>query len=567
MARTMLRLRPTIAAGSESLVNGVYAALRAKFARPIPLPLTSWPLAVLVVAFVFPGLVGHDPWKTEDAVGIGIVHQMLVTGDWLLPKLAGEPFYEDGPLYFWVAAFAVRALGGLLAAHDAARLASALFVIAALWCVRFAGRELYGKAQGDLSALAFLGSVGLLWHAHEAAAETAMLAGLASAYYGVAISHRKPYKAAIFFGLGAGIAFLAKGLTPLVQPLAAALLVLPLSAPFRQRNFAIAVGLGAIVLAPFVLVWPWLVAQRAPEYFDAWITWQLGNLSNMPRLSEVAYVIKSLAWAAWPAWPLTLWATWEYRRQLREPGFAVPFVATMVSFVLLLFMTDPGEMDALALLVPLAIPAGAAAMALRRGAANALAWFAIMTFSLAAVYMWLMWLATLVGFPERLARTATRLEPGFVLEIHLFQLFIAIVLTAAWAFLCLRAERSTLRSLTHWAAGMTLIWGLATTLWLDWIDYGKTYRPVAANLKKALPANVRCVESRGLGLTQRAVFHYHADLTTRPVERHGISDCPYLLVQSSTRGRAVDPGPRWIRIWEGSRPRDRERYRLYRRTT
>ena len=84
-----------------------------------------------------------------------------------------------------------------------------------------------------------MGCVGLLWHAHEATAETAMLAGLAAAYYGVAISHRKPFKSGICFGLGTAVAFLAKGLAALLQPLAAALLVLPLCASFRQRNFAV----------------------------------------------------------------------------------------------------------------------------------------------------------------------------------------------------------------------------------------------------------------------------------------------------------------------------------------
>ena len=541
--------------------------LPALLARAIPLPLASWPLAVLVAAFLLPGLVGHDPWKTEDAVGFGVVHQMLVSGDWLAPQLAGEPYYEDGPLYFWVAALFVKALGTVLPPHDAARFASALFVLAALWCVRLAGRELYGKPQGDLSMLAMLGSVGLLWHAHETTAETAMLAGLAAAYYGVAISHRKPYKGAFFFGLGSGVAFLAKGLVALVQPFAAALLVLVISAPYRQRSFAVAVGLGLLILAPFVLVWPGWLASRTPDYFEGWLAWQLANVSHPPTLPKLLEILKTLAWGAWPVLPMTLWATWEYRRNLREPGFAAPFVASIVSFVLLLFMPDPRDMDVLALLVPLSIPAGAAALALRRGAANALTWFAIMTFTLVGSYMWLMWLVTLIGFPEQLARTATRLEPGFILEVHWLSLAFALAITAAWWILILRVERSTLRSVTLWAAGMTLVWGLVATLWLGWIDYGKSYRSVAESLRKALPAKARCVESRELGATQRAVFHYHAGLITRRAEVHGRTDCPYLLVQENVRARTVEPGTGWVRVWEGHRqPRDRERYRLYRRT-
>jgi 4-amino-4-deoxy-L-arabinose transferase-like glycosyltransferase len=130
----------------------------------------------------------------------------------------------------------------------------------------------------------------------------------------------------------------------------------------------------------------------------------------------------------------------------------------------------------------------------------------------------------------------------------------------------LRAERSILRGLTYWAAGMTLLWGLATTLWLDWIDYKKSYRSVAASLRQMLPANVRCVESRGLGEAQRAAFHYHAGLLTLRAEAHGPVDCPYLFVQSRIGHPEVDPGPGWTQVWEGARPRDREFHRLYQRT-
>jgi 4-amino-4-deoxy-L-arabinose transferase-like glycosyltransferase len=534
-------------------------------ARRIPLPLSSWPLALLVAAYLLPGLVGHDPWKTDDAVGFGVVHQMLAGGDWLAPALAGEPYYEDGPLYFWVAALFAKALAGVLPPHDAARFASALFVLAALWCVRLAGRELYGKAEGDLSTLAMMGAVGLLWPAHATTPEPAMLAGLAAAYYGVAISHRKPYKGAFFFGLGTGVAFLAKGLVALVQPFAAVLLVLPISAPFRQRTFAIAVGLGLLILMPFALVWPGLLAGRAPGYLEGWLAWQLANISYTPSLANLLDALKTLAWGAWPVWPMTLWATWEYRRQLREPGFAVPFVGALVSLMLLLFMRDPRAMDALVLLVPLSIPAGAAAIALRRGAANALAWFAIMTFSLLAAGLWLVWLTTLAGFPEPLANLAPPQEPGFALEVRWLPLAFACFITAAWFVLILRAERSTLRSVTHWAAGMTLIWALASTLWLDWIDHGKSYRPMAQSLRKALPASARCVESRGLSDTQRAMLHYHAGLITRRAEVRGRTDCPYLLVHQSTRAKPVDPERGWVRVWEEQRLRDRERFRLYRR--
>ncbi len=246
--------------------------------RRIPIPLPAPALALLVAAFLLPGLVGHAPWKTEDAVGFGVLWQMLQDGSWLTPRLAGEPWFDDGPLYFWVAAAFVKVLGFALPPPDAARFASALFVLLALWFVRLAARELYGRVQGDLSALAFLGCVGLMWHAHEVAAETAMLAGIAAAYYGLAIAHKKPLKAGLVFGIGAAVAFLAKGVPALAHPLLAALLVLPLSAFVHARNYAIAVAIGVAVAAPFTLAWPLALHALAPQYFEGWLAWQWRSL-------------------------------------------------------------------------------------------------------------------------------------------------------------------------------------------------------------------------------------------------------------------------------------------------
>ncbi|MCC6611139.1 MAG: glycosyltransferase family 39 protein [Burkholderiales bacterium] len=533
--------------------------------RRIALPLTGWPLALLVAGFVLPGLFGHDPWKTEDAVGMGVVWQMVASGNWLTLGLAGEPFYEDGPLYYWVSGLLVKGLAWGLAPHDAARIASGAFVLLALWFVRLAARDLYGKVQGDLSMLALMGCVGLMWHAHQIAPENAMLAGLAAAYYGLAISHKKPLKAAIVFGCGTGAAFLAKGLMAALQPLAAALLVLPLSGVFRARNYAISVALGLVVLVPFVAVWPLAVAHYAPAYFDRWLAWQFASVTTAPGWDTTVYYLKIFVWAAWPVWPLGLWAAWEYRRYLRDPGFAVPFIGAIVAVALLLFGAHPSEMDALAVLVPLAIPAGATAVGLRRGAANALAWFAIMTFTLAAGFAWVMWLVALTGFPSQIEYNIVKLAPGYVFQFRWLPYLVASALTIGWFVLLLKSERSTMRSLTYWAAGATLGVGLVMTLWLDWIDFGKSYRQVATSLARQLPKGHGCIESRGLGESQRATFHYHAGIETRRAELYGATGCRWLLVQALIDAEPPRPGPTWVLVWEGHRPRDLERYRLYRR--
>src|SRR6185503_15174733 len=79
---------------------------------------------IVCLAWLVPGLVGHDPWKYDEAIAFGIVADMLKSGDWIAFHLAGEPYLDKAPLFMWVAALFAKAFGGLLAAHDAARLAA-----------------------------------------------------------------------------------------------------------------------------------------------------------------------------------------------------------------------------------------------------------------------------------------------------------------------------------------------------------------------------------------------------------------------------------------------------------
>jgi 4-amino-4-deoxy-L-arabinose transferase-like glycosyltransferase len=166
--------------------------------------------------------------------------------------------------------------------------------------------------------------------------------------------------------------------------------------------------------------------------------------------------------------------------------------------------------------------------------------------------------------PPTIANNFAKLAPGFIAQFALFPFLIALALSIGWGWLVAGAVRSSHRSVTFWAAGMTLIWALVMTLWLPWIDYGKTYGEVAASLQRALPPEARapgaCIQSIGLGKAQRAAFHYHAGIVTRRNEVSPNPHCALLLVQSGEN----DSTPQgWIRLWEGSRPRDSEHFRLY----
>src|SRR5438067_2454562 len=86
----------------------------------ITLPPNNAALAGLVALFIVPGLANHDLWKTQDAIGLGIVHDMAVSGSLLVPHIAGQLWLSDQPLYHWVALGFAKLFSSFLLFHAAA---------------------------------------------------------------------------------------------------------------------------------------------------------------------------------------------------------------------------------------------------------------------------------------------------------------------------------------------------------------------------------------------------------------------------------------------------------------
>ena len=362
-------------------------------------------------------------------------------------------------------------------------------------------------------------------------------------------------------GLGIALAFLAKGSVAVVAPVATMLLLPLFSARWRHRNHLLALAIAAVAQSVLLLAWSTAAHRANPAMAEAWLAAQ-GLGATWPPAAQLDYLAQTLPWALWPAWPVALWLLWVRRASLTQPQILLPLLALATSLAMLLTRNEPRTPEVMLVALPCALLAGGGVSLLRRGAANALAWFGAMSFTLAGGFVWLGWIAMLTGWPAQLAATFMRLEPGFEARFSLAPFAFALAVTLAWAALVARSERSVLRSTTYWAGGVALLWSLIMTLWLPWIDYGKSYEGVARELRRAIPAGTRCIESRNLGMAQRAAFDYHVGVLTHRAEAGRSGKCNIVLVQLRI-GEERDIGPGWKRIWEGSRPRERERYRLY----
>src|SRR5712671_7996432 len=105
------------------------------------LPPSPAALAAIALAFVLPGLAGHDPWKSHDAVGIGVAYQMAISGDPIVPRVADLAWLRDPPFFHWFAAAFAWILQFFIQFHAGARMASGAFMLAALWLAHVAARD------------------------------------------------------------------------------------------------------------------------------------------------------------------------------------------------------------------------------------------------------------------------------------------------------------------------------------------------------------------------------------------------------------------------------------------
>jgi 4-amino-4-deoxy-L-arabinose transferase-like glycosyltransferase len=531
---------------------------------PFPFPPAGASLAVLCALYLLPGLIGHDPWKPDDATHFGVVYALLSDGDWLTLRLAGEAYFDNQPLYYWVAALCAKLFGWLVPLHDAARLATGLFGALLLVAMAGAAREFYGENTSGAGALLTVGCLGLLVHIHEVQPQIAVLAASAGVYFGLAAIERRFFAGGVIAGASMGLGFLAGGLYAL-----ALMLPLVILAPVACRSLRTREGLAGVMLAlllgaAIIAAWLGLLNQLRPKAYGLWWAQELAGLKpNADSQRVLMGFLALLPWFAWPALPLMFWTLWRRRKALNVPGVVLPAVGFGITLTLVSSTQEARSVNALPLLVPLALLATPAVATLRRGAANAYDWFAMMTFTLFAVLIWLGWVAMLTGWPPRLARQFAKLEPGFALQFSLPAFVAVLVLTLAWLWLIFASPRSPERGNVHWAAGVTLMWCLVMALWLPWIEYGKSYRGLSQSLARTLAKQGSCVLGRDIGEAQRASFHYFSGIVTR---RESAADCRLLLVQSSGRGPEQNPGAGWRKIWEERRPGDRnESFRLYRK--
>jgi hypothetical protein len=213
-----------------------------------------WVFACFVMFFC----LGVYPAIRSEARWFEVVREMLMTGDWLHPRINGQAYFDKPLVSYWFAALLSKLAGGRVT-ELSVRLPSALFALAGLGCIISVARKFYSERTAYLAGWILLSTYSfIVWgRLAEADMEQTVFIVMAVTVY---LHHRETPSFWAYFAFWACCAVGAqtKGLPAFVIPPALAVIDCVVRKSFRVHlnwKFFLALFLGGLCLyaVPFVL--------------------------------------------------------------------------------------------------------------------------------------------------------------------------------------------------------------------------------------------------------------------------------------------------------------------------
>jgi 4-amino-4-deoxy-L-arabinose transferase-like glycosyltransferase len=230
-------------------------------------------LAVLLFAgAIYLGCIVSPPslMDDSDAVLAQAARTMLVTGDWVTPRLDGVAYLEKPPLYYWPMIISYWIFG----VHDwAARIPFAVCAMALAWLTAAMGVWAFGKRAGFYAGLCLATCIGLFLFTRILIPDVMLVFTVTLAMWALLRAldeeEKHPRLWAGVFAASLGTGLLIKSLIGVLFPLAAGVIYLFLTHQLfsartwkRLRPFS-----GALIVLLIAAPWHILATLRNPPHF------------------------------------------------------------------------------------------------------------------------------------------------------------------------------------------------------------------------------------------------------------------------------------------------------------
>jgi len=502
---------------------------------------------VLLIIFLFTGLIGHEPWRPLESTSISIILDIVQNNLIILPMAASENIITHPPLYSYVAAAFGKLFSPILSLHDAARLSNIFWVGLIMTSLGLMTRELWGQGFGRQAGLLFVGSVGLILNIHSLIPEIATLLGYTMSLYAFSLYFRRPFRASMVLGFSSGIAFLSGGIIPLIVIYLSSLFLLVFK-NWRNKRYFIFIVISATITILVISPWLYSFNYLEPKLFFSWI-----NTTELSPKLLFNYHLQGILWFTWPALPLAIWLiTKDYKSILSQKRLQIPIIFFVVLLIIISITGQPNQTNLIPFTIPLSIIAVGGIDRLNRGAASALNWFGILIFGFIGFLIWLGWFAMMSEIPERIHERMFYQSANYVAEFEFFNFIFALIITTLWLASIIKFKITNRSAISNWALGITMVWVTLITLWGPFIDNRKDYKLIFTDVKQQLIKSSTCVYVNNLSDSQINLLHYYSGIKgTNPNLEN--KDCRLALVSLTEEKEIPAEYKLWSEIWTGRR--------------
>ena len=313
-------------------------------------------LLLLALLLFGAGLGLREPWPADEPRFALVARDMVLSGQWLIPHVAGDPYPDKPPVFMWAIAAAYWLTGSLRVAF---LLPSLLAGLGTLALVADLARRLWGRRAAWLAGLLLLLTVQFTQQARTAQIDALLTFWTTLAVYGLArhllLGPHWPWYFAAWFAMGVGVITKGVGLLPALMLLPWALLrrrapqALPRIEAPAWRWWA-----GPLAAALAVALWAVpallevsasgsaellryrddiLMRQTAERYIDPW--------AHIKPFWY--YLVNVIPWAWLPVTLALPWLVPDWWRRLKAGDAATCLLIGWSLCVLVFFSLTPGK--------------------------------------------------------------------------------------------------------------------------------------------------------------------------------------------------------------------------------
>ncbi len=310
-------------------------------------------LFALALLLIGTGIGLRDPWPPDEPRFALVARDMVATGDWLLPRVAGEAYADKPPLFFWLVASGLEATSSLRVAF---LLPSLLAAFGCVVLVYDLGRRLWNREAGLAGALALLFTVQFVWQARQAQIDATLCFWTTLSLYGLLrhllLGPSWRWYIAGWAAAGLGVITKGVGFLPLLVLVPFAMLREPRWQPRKAPGGGARWLLGPLAFLAAISIWlapmliaaqdnPTLAAYRDEILFEQTIQ-RYGNAWH--HRQPFWYFLVEVIPVFWLPHTLLLpWLLAHWRDALRAFDLRIALLASWILLVVLFFSFSTGK--------------------------------------------------------------------------------------------------------------------------------------------------------------------------------------------------------------------------------